>query len=246
MIVIVLPAFNEAEALPRLLARIQAAARDLPEPCRVVVVDDGSVDGTGACAGAGDTPDVPVTVVAHAVNAGLHAALDTGLREALAGCGPDDWVVTMDADDTHPPALIAEMRRVAAAERADLVIASRFRRGAVWHGRTVDRILFSYGVSYLYRVLWPMRGVRDYTCGYRLYRASLLQRARQRWGDQLVSEPSFACMPDLLWKLYALRPQIREVPLELHYDRKPGPTKMQVARTIRRTLVLLVQRRFAR
>ena len=156
-------------------------------------------------------------------------------------CREDDWVVTMDADDTHPPRLIRDM--VAAGQGAEIVIASRFQPGAVWHGRTWDRILFSYGVSWLFRAMWPMPSVRDYTCGYRAYRAGLLQRAWKHWGDALVSEPSFACMPDLLWKLSRLQPAIREVPLELHYDRKPGPSKMQVARTIRRTLVLLFKRR---
>jgi dolichol-phosphate mannosyltransferase len=241
LIVIVLPAYNEAEAIPRLLRRIQETAPALAEPCRVIVVDDGSSDETGERAAALDSPAVPVEVVRHDVNRGLHGAIATGLRRAAASCREDDWVVTMDADDTHPPRLIRDM--VAAGQSAEIVIASRFQPGAVWHGRTWDRILFSYGVSWLFRAMWPMPSVRDYTCGYRAYRAGLLQRAWKHWGDALVSEPSFACMPDLLWKLSRLQPAIREVPLELHYDRKPGPSKMQVARTIRRTLVLLFKRR---
>lgn len=243
MIVVVLPAYNEAEALPRLLQRIEDVAPSLPEPCRVLVVDDGSADDTARTAETWRGSRVPVTVVRHGNNRGLHGAIDTGLREGLAMCGPDDWVVTMDADDTHPPRLIGDMVALGAKAGADIVIASRFQRKAIWHGRTPDRIVFSYGVSWLFRLAWPMRGVRDYTCGYRAYRASLLRRARERWGDDLVSEPSFACMPDLLWKLHTLGPVIREVPLELHYDRRPGVSKMQVTRTIRRTLMLLVKRR---
>jgi dolichol-phosphate mannosyltransferase len=245
VIVVVLPAYNEAEAIPRLLRRIQEIAPTLAEPCRVLVIDDGSSDGTADRAAALDTSMLPVAVVRHGANRGLHGAIDTGLRTAATECRDDDWVVTMDADDTHPPQL---MRDMVAKGRAgsDIVIASRFRPGAVWHGRTWDRILFSYGVSWLFRVAWPMRGVRDYTCGYRAYRASFLHRALNYWGDTLVSEPSFACMPDLLWKFSRLGPTISEVPLELHYDRKPGASKMQVARTIRRTLVLLVKRRFGR
>jgi dolichol-phosphate mannosyltransferase len=245
VIVVVLPAYNEAEAIPRLLARFADAVTTWHDQTHILVVDDGSRDDTAARAAAGTSPTVPVTVIRHPANRGLHAAIDTGLREAVRICGPDDWVVTMDADDTHPPDLIAEMIRVGRSG-ADIVIASRFQRGAIWHGRTFDRILFSYGVSYLFRLMWPMGGVRDYTCGYRLYRAALLMRARERWGEALVSEQSFACMPDLLWKLHLLGPDIREVPLALHYDRKPGASKMQVARTIRRTLVLLIKRRLGR
>lgn len=243
MIIVVLPAYNEEEALPRLLQRIEDAAASLPEPCRVLVVDDGSTDATATKAETWNGARVPVTLVRHGNNRGLHGAIDTGLGEAVAMCGPDDWIVTMDADDTHPPRLIGEMVALGAKDGAHLVIASRFQPGSVWHGRTPDRVLFSYGVSWMFRIAWPMRGVRDYTCGFRAYRASLLRRAHERWGDQLVSERSFACMPDLLWKLHLLGPVIREVPLELHYDRKPGVSKMQVARTIRRTLMLLVRRR---
>ena len=67
--------------------------------------------------------------------------------------------------------------------------------------------------------------------------------AYERWGDELVNEPSFACMPDVLWKVSRMKPRFSEVPLSLHYDRKPGPSKMQVFRTIRRSLALLVKRR---
>jgi dolichol-phosphate mannosyltransferase len=125
----------------------------------------------------------------------------------------------------------------------DLVIASRFRPGAEWHGKTWDRVLFSYGVSWLFRILFPIGGVRDYTCGYRLYRRELLQAAYDRWGDGFLAEGSFACMLDILLKVSRLKPRVTEVPLVLHYDRKPGPSKMQVARMVRRTLVLLVRRR---
>ena len=240
MIVTVLPAFNEAEALPPLLARFQdlAGLGDY----RVVVVDDGSADGTVAAAEAFRGARVPVDVVRHEKNRGLGAAVDTGLRAALALTRNGDFIVTMDADDTHPPSEIPGM--VAQAEAGhDLVIASRFVPGAEWHGKTWDRVLFSYGVSWLFRVVFPLRGVRDYTCGYRLYRRELLQAAYDRWGDRFLAEGSFACMLDILLKVSRLGPRVVEVPLVLHYDRKPGPSKMQVARMVRRTLVLLARRR---
>jgi dolichol-phosphate mannosyltransferase len=242
MIRVVLPAYNEAEALPRLLARLGDVIPGMPGPVQVIVVDDGSVDETAAAAERCSTSVMPVTVIKHARNRGLHGSLDTGLRAAVAGAPPDAWIVTMDADDTHPPDLIPRMLAVAGPD-ASVVIASRFQSGAEWHGLTWDRVLFSYGVSWLFRIIWPLRGVRDYTCGYRAYRADLLRRAIARWGDNFVSEPSFACMPDVLWKVSRLRPIIREVPLALHYERKPGASKMNVSRTIRRTLALIIRRR---
>ncbi len=244
MILTVLPAYNEAEALPRLLARFRAFQATLGEPLPVIVVDDGSRDGTADVARAEDSPGVPVDVVVHPKNRGLAGAIDTGLRRALErATSDDDLVLMMDADDTHPPDLLARMLE-AKKGGADVVIASRFREGAEWHGKTWDRILFSYGVSWLFRALHPIPGVRDYTCGFRLYPVGLLRRAYDRWGEKLVaSEASFACVLDLLLKLKHIGGRMVEVPLALHYDRKPGPSKMDVGRTIHRTLFLLLRRR---
>lgn len=243
MIVVVLPSYNEVEAMPRLLGRLREVARTHPEAIRCIVVDDGSSDGTAAAAEHESSAELPVLVVRHAINRGLHGALDTGLRTASEQCAPQDWIVTMDADDTHPPVLIPLMLSAAAGHEAAVVIASRFQPGAEWHGLSWDRKLFSYTVSWMFRIAWPMRNVRDYTCGYRAYRASLIAASYERWGEQFVNEPSFACMPDVLWKVSRLRPRMCEVPLSLHYDRKPGPSKMNVLRTIRRSLALLVKRR---
>ena len=244
MIIAALPAYNEAEALPRLLQRMRDAQSELPEPIRVVVVDDGSKDDTAAAAARCNSESMRVDVVRHAQNRGLHGALDTGFRAALERAQPSDWILTMDADDTHPPNLIASMLAKAKAAGATVVIASRFQPGAEWFGLTWDRVLFSKTVSWMFRIAWPMKNVRDYTCGYRLYRADLLKKAYEKWGDGFVNEPSFACMPDVLWKVSRLSPVFAEVPLSLHYDRKPGESKMNVGRTIRRTLGLIVKRRF--
>jgi dolichol-phosphate mannosyltransferase len=243
VILVVLPAYNEAEAMPLLLGRLREVARTSAEPVRCLVVDDGSRDGTAEAAERESDAVLPVTVVRHQQNRGLHGSLDTGLRTAVAQCRPDDWIVTMDADDTHPPDLIPGMIAAAARNQASVVIASRFQPGAEWFGLSWDRLLFSYTVSWMFRVVWPLRGVRDYTCGYRAYRASVIAAAYERWGEMLVNEPSFACMPDVLWKVSRLRPRFTEVPLSLHYERKPGASKMQVVRTIRRSLGLLVKRR---
>jgi len=194
MIVAALPAYNEAEALPRLLRRMRESQSSLPESMRVVVVDDGSKDETAAVAERCDSAEMRVEVVRHDRNRGLHGALATGFRAALERAQPGDWILTMDADDTHPPDLIAAMLAKAKSEGATVVIASRFQAGAEWFGLSWDRLLFSKTVSWMFRIAWPMKNVRDYTCGYRLYRAELLKAAYQKWGDGFVNEPSFACM----------------------------------------------------
>ena len=91
----------------------------------------------------------------------------------------------------------------------------------------------------------PIKGVRDYSCGYRAYRAEVLQRAYAHYGEDFITEQGFSCMVEILCQLNRLKPmRFAEVPLILHYDRKPGETKMRVTKTITDTLRLLLRFRF--
>ena len=241
-VLVVLPAYNEQDALPPLLVSIQAALEPAEIPYRVIVVDDGSRDDTAKVAreAAGH---LPVELVPHGVNQGLAAAIRTGLTTAVAEAGPDDVIVTMDCDNTHPPRLIPRMLAMI-EDGCDVVIASRFQPGAEVIGVPRSRQLYSVVARWLFQVLFPIRGVRDYTCGFRAYRADALRQAIARYGDGLISETGFSCMADLLLKLRALPLEMGEVPLELRYDRRGGGSKMRVLRTIRQTLGLLLRRRF--
>lgn len=231
----VLPAFNEATALPAL---VDAFGETRPA-VRVVIVDDGSTDGTGDVARALSLRSA-VTVLTHDRNRGLAAAMRTGLEHACAEAGPDDVIVTMDADNTHRPAQIAPM--VAALDAgADLVIASRYVPGATQAGVPAHRMALSAGIGWLLRLRFGLPGVRDYSCGYRAYRASLLQRALAAYGPRLIETAGFVVTSELLVKLAPFRPRIVEIPLDLRYDQKVGASKMPTGRTIAGYLQLLVQ-----
>jgi len=245
VIFVVLPAYNEAEALPRLLCRIASTSRThFGDALRVVLADDGSTDGTPELARqVAAAEDLCLEVVSHAVNQGLGAAIKTGLTTALARSNDhDDVIVTMDADDTHLPGLIPRMVQMI-EEGNDLVIASRFQPGARMLGIPRYRQLLSTGLSWLFRVVYPIPGARDYSCGYRAYRAGLLREAFERFGDTLFVERGFACMVDILIKLHLVGAIVNEVPMILRYDRKPGATKMPVKKTIVQTFRLLGRRR---
>lgn len=241
---IVLPAFNEEACLPALLGRIRELASRHPTwSVRTVVVDDGSTDGSrDAVAAAAAT--MPVDLVVHERNCGLGPTLADGLRRALEVSPEDAVIVTMDADDTHPVELVeAMLARIAAG--ADVVIASRFRPGARVIGVPVARRWLSVAAALLVASLFPTRGVRDFTCGFRAYRRSALQRVRERVGEAMVSSSGFQVQCDLLLELRALRPRVvfAEVPLVLRYDRKRGRSKMPVLTTAAATLGLLLRRR---
>ena len=93
----------------------------------------------------------------------------------------------------------------------------------------------------LMRTVFPIKGARDYTCGFRAYRASILQAAFARYGEGLISQKGFSCMVDILLKLRTLDPIMGEVPLILRYDLKHGMSKMHAARTTVDTLALMLR-----
>jgi dolichol-phosphate mannosyltransferase len=244
VIVVVLPAYNEAQALPPLLRRLHdVSAGHFGSALSVIVVDDGSSDGTAEAARGQGPEGLRVRVVSHEGNRGLNEAMRTGLLAALEEARGDDIVVTMDADDTHAPGLISRMTMLI-EEGNDVVVASRYAPGGRVRGVSLPRRVLSRGASVLFRLTYPVAGVRDYTCGYRAYRASLLGEAFARWGQRFISEPGFSCMVDILLKLDRLDAVITEAPMVLRYDRKPGKSKMNVRRTVGQTLSLLFRRRF--
>ena len=75
--------------------------------------------------------------------------------------------------------------------------------------------------------------MKDYTCGYRVYTRPALQAGVARYGQALVEKKSFACMMELLYKLYRCGCTFAEVPFTLYYDSKEGESKMNLGTTIR-------------
>ncbi|NDJ53271.1 MAG: glycosyltransferase family 2 protein [Chloroflexi bacterium] len=236
MITLILPAYNEEAALPAQLQDIVRQHDNLPN-LRVIVVDDGSADRTAEIVQSVSRVHPWIHVIQHEQNKGLSQAIQTGFRAALDYSNADDAIIIMDADNTQPVDLIPRM--VAEVEGgADVVIASRFQPGAEVHGVPFMRRRYSEGMSLLFRTAFPIENVRDYSCGFRAYRAGVLQRAYDHYGAEFITEQGFACMVEVLFQLDALGDDVTfaEVPMVLRYDQKPTPTKMRVVKTIRDTL----------
>ena len=236
-----MPAYNEAESIAPFLSRIRETFEHTPTNYHVIVVDDGSSDETAQIASRMSFR-MPIHVVQHEQNQGLGGALRTCFKHAVAESEPNDFIVTMDSDNTHPPELIPGMVNKL-REGYDVVIASRFQSGARVVGVPPFRNFLSLGARGLFSLIFPIRGVRDYTTSYRAFRASVLQNALRQYGDDFVSESGFSCMSDVLLKLRKSGALFGEVPLVLRYDLKGGVSKMNVSRTITRTLALIARRR---
>jgi dolichol-phosphate mannosyltransferase len=237
-----LPAYNEELALPRLLMRVERLAKIPAPPITVVLYNDGSTDATVPIARDWQAR-LPLVIVDGVVNKGLGAGLRALVDYAVRNAADDDVLVVMDCDDTHDPEQIGEMlRRI--DEGADVVIGSRYVRGALVQGVPALRRVTALGALALFKVIHLVRGVWDYTCGYRAYRVAVLKKAAARYGDGLIAERGFACMVELLLKLNALDVRFAEIPLQLRYDQKPTESKMGVGSNTRRLLVLLLRWRW--
>jgi dolichol-phosphate mannosyltransferase len=238
-ILIGLPAYNEEIALPRLLERIAPLVESAAAPITVILYNDGSTDATLRIARDWQQR-LPLVVLDGVVNKGLGAGLRALIDYAVAKTGDDDVLAVMDCDDTHDPVQIGEMLKKLDAG-ADVAIGSRYVRGATIRGVPALRRLTALGAAGLFKAVHPVRGVWDYTCGYRAYRVAVLKRAAATYGGALIEERGFACMVELLLKLNALAVHFAEIPLRLRYDLKPTATKMGVGSNMRRLLVLLVR-----
>ncbi len=241
MLFVLLPAYNEARALPILLADLETTCAKLAH--RIVVVDDGSTDCTLQVLKCFASQYQNVDVVEHGQNMGLSQALKSGFQRILAFRAGDlddkmyddkslpDVVITMDADNTHPadriPLLCAQI-----AAGADLVVASRYAPGGEQFGLKFGRKLLSWGAGKVMQFFFPLDGVQDYSCGYRAYKLSVLQKGFRIYDEKLIENCSFAGMVELLLKLAPLCNKISEVPLQLHYERKEGVSKMRIWTTI--------------
>ncbi|MCX6355065.1 MAG: glycosyltransferase [Candidatus Aureabacteria bacterium] len=231
-IIVVLPIYNEAGRLPHLLEKVREVGVTLPCKIVVVAVDDGSVDESPRVI-AEAAARMDVSPITHEVNKGLRDTMEDGYKEAARISGDEDVVITMDADDTQDPRYIPRMVEML-DKGYDVVIASRYQPGAVVQGVQWSRKLFSLGANLLCRTFLRIKNVRDYACGFRAFRASLVKECVRRYGDDFLEIRGFGfiCAVEAIVKASALGARFAEVPFELRYDLKEGKSKMRAGRTI--------------
>src|SRR5262245_29717469 len=144
-IIVVLPAYNEAANIASLLRNIFKSLTEDRQGFSIIVVDDGSSDGTARILEE-FSREFPLIVERHERNQGLGATLRDGLRRAANAAGDRDIIITMDADESHTPGLMIRMIRMI-REGHDVVIASRYQRGSRIYGLSLRRKIVSWMAS---------------------------------------------------------------------------------------------------
>jgi dolichol-phosphate mannosyltransferase len=214
---LILPTYDEAENIEAIVAAARTAlAGAAPDGYRILVVDDGSPDGTGAIADRLAAEHAEVEVLHRTVRGGLGPAYLAGFARALdAGAA---YVMEMDADFSHDPADLA--RLLAAATEADLVLGSRYvAGGGVTDWGPVRRLVSRGGSWYARRVLGLH--VRDLTGGFKCFRREVLEAIDL----PTVRSRGYAFQVELTHR--AVRAGFRVVELPIVFrDRRAGRSKM--------------------
>jgi len=209
---IIVPTYNERENLPLILGRLHQAAPEV----HVLVVDDGSPDGTGKLADELAETDERIQVLHRTEKAGLGAAYVAGFRLGLdAGY---QVLVEMDADGSHAPEQLP--RLLAALAHADLVLGSRWVPGGQVQNWARSRELLSRGGNLYTRLALGMP-LKDATGGYRAYRRQVLEGMAL----ESVASQGYCFQVDLAWRAVQAGYRVVEVPITFA-EREHGESKM--------------------
>ncbi|WP_087485205.1 polyprenol monophosphomannose synthase [Brachybacterium massiliense] len=220
---IVIPTYDERDALPGTLSRLRAA---VPE-AHVLVVDDSSPDGTGKWAESIAAQDPAVHVLHRAGKQGLGPAYLAGFAWGLER--GYRLLGEMDADASHRPEQLPGLLE-AVRRGADLAIGSRWIPGGAVHDWPVHRLLLSRGANLYVRLLMGL-GVSDATAGFRVFRAELLERLV---AEDIASQ-GYCFQVDMTRRARDLGAVITEVPIDFD-ERTEGASKMS-SRIVREALV---------
>lgn len=213
---VVIPTYNEREALPHTLERLHAAVPD----CHVLIVDDASPDGTGDWADARSQDDPRIHVLHRAGKEGLGPAYLAGFDWALRN--NFDVICEMDADASHRPEQLPRLLE-AIEQGADLAIGSRWVKGGAVHNWPLHRELLSRGAN-AYTHLALNLGVRDATAGFRAFRRDVIAAAA---GAEVASQ-GYCFQVDMTRRVHAHGFRIVEVPIDFD-ERQLGASKMSAA-----------------
>ena len=213
--VVIIPTYNEKENIERMIRSV----RSLEDDFHILVIDDGSPDGTAAIVKKlqGEFPGA-LHIIERSGKLGLGTAYLTGFKWALAK--GYDFIFEMDADFSHNPADLPELLHACTERGADLAIGSRYCDGISVINWPIGRVIMSYYASAYVRFVLGMK-VFDTTAGFKCYSRKVLETINL----DKVRMHGYGFQIEMKYSAYKLGFRIVEVPI-IFKDRKEGTSKM--------------------
>ncbi|MFY9207876.1 MAG: polyprenol monophosphomannose synthase [Candidatus Nanopelagicales bacterium] len=211
-VLVIIPTYNELDALPLILSRVQNSVPTV----EILIVDDNSPDGTGGIADQWVSENPGIHVMHRLGKGGLGAAYLAGFAWGLQQ--GFDVLVEMDADGSHQPEQLPSL--LAALEYSDLVLGSRWVKGGGTENWSKNRKLLSKGGNYYTKVMLGI-DIDDSTGGYRAFKASALRSLDLHE----VASQGYCFQVDLAWRAKQRGFVVTEVPITF-VEREVGSSKM--------------------
>lgn len=209
---VIIPTYNELENLPKLITAVLSQ----DESIHILIVDDGSPDGTGKFVKEEMNKNDRIHLLEREKKMGLGTAYIAGFRYALQN--NYDFVFEMDADFSHDPNELKNF--LAAIEENDLVLGSRYINGVRVLNWPMSRLLLSFFASVYTRLITGLP-VRDATGGFKCFRRCVLEAIDL---DKVKSN-GYSFQIEMTFKTYAKGFKIKEIPI-VFMDRVKGKSKM--------------------
>ncbi len=224
--------YNEIGTLPRLVDEV---FHHLPD-AEILVIDDNSPDGTGQWCEQRAAVDPRVKCLRREGKFGLGTALAAAMQYATERRDQYDYLVTVDADFSHPPERIPDLVNAMdcpAGPPVDVAIGSRYIRGGRIEGWPLARHAMSRAVNFVARWLLGLPP-KDCSSGFRCYRTELL--AKLDFGA--ISSHGYSFEEEVLWRAHRLGARFAEVPI-CFVNRRHGNSKINPRELVTSATVLL-------
>lgn len=237
MLFIVIPFLNESENLSGLandLRNFMNKHLSHFTEIKIILINDGSVDDSvqiiKSC-----FQGLHYEIINHSHNKGPGAAFQSGFNKIISKMSSEDYVLTLEADNTSNLGIVPEMIS-RSCDGYDVVLASPYIYGGTIMNTPFHRRILSFFANLFLRELLGLRGIFTISSFFRLYKGGALKNLYVVYGDCLIEKDGFEGKVEILMKLVFQKTRISEVPLILDTSRRKGRSKMKVIKT---TLSLL-------
>lgn len=244
MIRVIIPAYNEEKNIGGCIDEIIDEIKKVKKKYKIYVVDDGSTDKTSDLL-LDIKREIPLEIITHKQNKGVPEAFRSGLTKTSKDSSENDIILLMEGDATSNAKLIPKILKNI-NDGNDIVICSRYVKGGGYRNFPLRRLLLSYLANFVMAILFPIRGVRDYTIFYRGYRPWIVKKLIKKHGRGFIKTKFYVANSEILIKMAKFNPRINEIPFVYNYGKKKKPSAMKVISNIRAYILFIYKQYVSR